>query len=158
MPPSELKKLMNKVRKLPEYLEWKQWILEQSYVPGSIPKGIQIHHSEHNFSWYFKEYNISTIEEARKCKALWCAKGICLTRGEHFAITRISLYKYPTSGFIQLLAEQLERLQEAQFNERPTKAGRKNLLETREYISHSSKRKATAKRDAKIRSGKTIRR
>ena len=131
MPISELKKLMNKVRKLPEYLEWKRWILEQSYIPGTEPKGIQIHHCDHNFSWYFKEHNITTIEQAKKCKALWLARGICLTRGEHFALTRIALYKYPTPGFVILLSQELERLQEAQYHERPTKTSCKRILAKR---------------------------
>lgn len=121
MPISELKKLMNKVRKTEQYLKWKKEILDCAYPKGDAPKGIQVHHSECNFSWYFKHYNITTVQEAIACKPLWLAKGVCLTRGEHFALTRISLYKYPTQGFVQLLAEELARLQEAQYHERPLK-------------------------------------
>ncbi len=120
-PISELKKLMNKVRKLPQYAKWRSRILYNEFLDNPIPKGTQVHHSHMNFSDYFRIYNINSIEDAIECAPLWKAPGVCMSRGEHFLLTRLALYKYPSVGFVTLLAREFERLQTAMHNKRPEK-------------------------------------
>ena len=108
---SPIKLLMKELRKTPEYLRWKENIIK-SEIPTypKVPKWTQVHHL-YPFSYLLKDYNITTVEEGRKCKNLWRAEGCCLTRGEHFYITRIGLYKYVSRGFIFLMHQELKRLE-----------------------------------------------
>lgn len=107
---SKLKALISKVRKTKKYLKWRENILKRDVFSYPIvPKNIQAHHLK-NISSIIIENSISSVKEAVQCEDLWKAEGISLTRGEHFLVTRLSLYKYPSPGFIKLLEKEVDRL------------------------------------------------
>ena len=110
---SPLKILIAKIRKTKEYLRWKLKIIKaQCPTYPKVKKFTQVHHLRH-ISKIIVENNITTVEEAIKCRALWTAKGVVMSRGEHMFIHRLERIKYPTAGFVKLLKEQSLRLSEA---------------------------------------------
>lgn len=117
---SPFKKMMNKIRKTPPYLKWRWSILQADFPNGFVPKGTQVHHTT-NFSTLLREYGIESVEDAIKCKELWKAEGVTMNRGEHFLLTRLALYKYPSKGFAKLLMAETFRIQQAVGNKRPEK-------------------------------------
>lgn len=112
-PLSPMKKLIAQIRKTSEYKKWKTRILkEQCPTYPKVKKFTQVHHLEH-ISKIIKRCNITSIDQAIKCKELWKAKGLVLSRGEHSIVHRMERIKYPTKGFVFLLAQELKRFKES---------------------------------------------
>lgn len=96
MKPKELKKLAGQIRRSPKYLEWKQKILDRD---GLDLKNPNVHHWK-PFNQILVEHNIKSLEDARKCGALWDLKnGITITKGEHRILSLLERTKSATPGF-----------------------------------------------------------
>ncbi|GAG55502.1 unnamed protein product [marine sediment metagenome] len=84
-------KLKRKIRRLPQYKEWKEGVLKRD-VPTYpvIPVGLQVHHHKKTFTAILKENNIKTVEEAIRCRELWDIKlGQVVPKGDHYIISQL---------------------------------------------------------------------
>lgn len=138
-PKSAKKILIEKLRKTEQYKKWRNNILKTTFPTfPKYPKWTQVHHLT-NFSEWLDKFQITTLEEGISCKGLWVVPGVAISRGEHFLLTRLGLYKKVSNGFIELLALELDRLksnlQKEQYG--TSKAHSKGVLEKRKRSSNN---------------------
>lgn len=95
---------INKIRKMSEYAEWRNKILERDVKTyPKLPNGIQVHHIK-ALTRIIHENNIKTLEDAKNCDELWDINNGCvLTKGEHMIITWLNRKKYVSEGFLDYL-------------------------------------------------------
>lgn len=107
---SPMQILISQLRNTPQYARWRDEILKRDVVSyPRVPKGTQVHHIG-NISRSLESLNITTVSDAIRCKRVWQLPGIALTRGEHFLLSRLGFYKYPSPGFMTLLKLEIKRL------------------------------------------------
>ena len=112
----ELVKLGLKIRRSEKYKKWRARVLKRDLKIMSNKinlKSLQVHH-KFPFLKILVKYNIRSVEDAEKCKALWrLQNGTTITKGEHRIISLIERIKYHTPGFFEamgrLLFEHLQR-------------------------------------------------
>ena len=103
----EFKKLAGQIRRSPMYAEWKQKILDRDDLNLKSPN---IHHKK-SFNQILIDNNIQSLEDARKCKALWDTNnGITITKGEHRILSLLERVKTITPGFQKFLRDFLRRV------------------------------------------------
>lgn len=109
-------KLTKKIRESPKYQTWKILVLKRDFPnlnPEQIKKErIQVHHLI-QFKKIIEDYNIQTLKEAEKCDFLWnINNGVSLRKGEHYLVSQLERYKYPSKGFILMLEKMIKQLKE----------------------------------------------
>lgn len=97
--------LLIKIRKSKRCLEWKKKILERD---NEIENSLHVHHLI-PFRELIIKYQITTPEEAEKCKELWDTNlGVTITKGEHQIITNMERINKFTKGFIKSINKILQ--------------------------------------------------
>ena len=108
MTPKQFRKLSGQIRRSPEYLKWKQEVLNRD---GLNLKSPNVHHRK-SFKKILIENNIQTLAEAKKCKELWdISNGLTITKGEHRILSLLERTKTITLGFKQFLEEFVEKVE-----------------------------------------------
>ncbi len=106
MTPKQFKKLSGQIRRSPEYLKWKQEVLERD---GLNLKSPNVHHLK-PFKQILIENCIQTLADAKKCKELWyISNGVTITKGEHRILSLLERMNSITLGFKQFLEVYLEK-------------------------------------------------
>lgn len=101
----QFKKLAGQIRRSPEYLEWKQKILDRDHLNLKSPN---VHHRK-PFKKILVDNHITTLEEAKRCPELWDVdNGIVIGKGEHRILSLLERMKSATPGFRLELNEFLE--------------------------------------------------
>lgn len=109
MTPKQFKKLCGQIRRSPEYLEWKQKILDRDHLNLKSPN---VHHRK-PFNKILKDNHITTLEEAKKCQELWDTEnGRVISKGEHRILSLLERMKSATPGFRLELNEFLKKVGE----------------------------------------------
>lgn len=82
--------------------------------PNGVPKGLKVNvHHMKPLSTILKENNITTVEQAMECDAVWdLDNGVAITKGEHYLISLMERYKRNSKGFFVLLKQYIEENKE----------------------------------------------
>jgi len=109
MEKKEFKKLCGQIRRSQEYTEWKQKIIDRDNLNLNSPN---VHHWK-PFNQILIDYNIQSLEDARKCKALWSLlNGVTISKGEHRILSLLERMKSATPGFKMALSKFLFKIGE----------------------------------------------
>ena len=96
-----LSKLRNRIRAMPEYIQWQNKIFKKEGIKNR--KGLQVHHLK-ELHKIIEENKIIDINQARECKELWdIDNGVVLKKGEHYVITILNRFNIISKGFILYL-------------------------------------------------------
>ncbi len=107
MTSKEFKKLAGQIRRSPEYAEWKQKILDRD---GLNLKSPNVHHWR-PFNQILIDNDIQSMEDAKKCWALWSLlNGVTISKGEHRILSLLERMKSATPGFQMALRKFLFRM------------------------------------------------
>lgn len=106
----EFKKLCGQIRRSKKYAAWKKKVLRRDNLKIKSPN---VHHKK-SFRKILLENKIESLDDAKKCQELWNVNnGITISRGEHRIVSLLERMKNNTPGFLQILKEHAEKIEDS---------------------------------------------